>query len=197
MAMISPQDLYRSPNALAPDYSRFRVGGASAADRAFAPGVARRRVRGPERAWHDAAELVDDKWERAFAKADGVRRGWARCSTTPARSRSGRAPTSWWCASSRHSRSRSARAWSPPTASSTRSAASSTASPRPASSCKVPASPSATRRNASPGGRRSHRRRARVVGAVSKRGDRFRARARSPTRARATAPRCWSTSTTI
>jgi kynureninase len=30
------------------------------------------------RSWLDAAELVDDMWERAFAQADAVRRGFAR-----------------------------------------------------------------------------------------------------------------------
>ncbi|PYO37892.1 MAG: kynureninase, partial [Gemmatimonadetes bacterium] len=33
---------------------------------------------GQQRAWLDAAELVDDMWERAFAQADLVRRGFAR-----------------------------------------------------------------------------------------------------------------------
>jgi len=33
---------------------------------------------GQQRAFLDAAELVDDKWPRAFAVADEVRAGWAR-----------------------------------------------------------------------------------------------------------------------
>ncbi len=76
--MLSPDQLYRSPNVLAPDYSRFRVG-----ERLLLTGHS-------HQAWPDvafdghmlalttAAELVDDKWPRAFAVADEVRRGWAR-----------------------------------------------------------------------------------------------------------------------
>src|SRR5436305_14851159 len=71
-------DLYRSPNALAPAYSRFRV-----AERLLLTGHSHQAW--PDRAWDgqlrafaDAAELVDAKWERAFAQADRVRRGFAR-----------------------------------------------------------------------------------------------------------------------
>jgi kynureninase len=32
---------------------------------------------GQQQAWHDAAEHVDEKWSRAFAQADRVRRGYA------------------------------------------------------------------------------------------------------------------------
>ena len=31
-------------------------------------------------AWLDAAELVDEKWERAFARAEEVRQGFPACS---------------------------------------------------------------------------------------------------------------------
>jgi len=66
-------DLSGSPNPLAPDYSRFRV-----AERILLtghshqawPDVARAAV---AEAWDDAAELVDGKWERAFAQAERVR----------------------------------------------------------------------------------------------------------------------------
>ena len=34
--------------------------------------------RGRVEAWNDAAEHVDDKWERAFAKAERVRQGFAQ-----------------------------------------------------------------------------------------------------------------------
>ena len=76
--MISPSDLYRSPNALAPDYSRFRV-----AERLLLTGHSHQAwpdvaFEGQQRAFLDAAELVDDKWPRVFAVADEVRRGWAR-----------------------------------------------------------------------------------------------------------------------
>ena len=72
------QDLSTHPNRLAAHYSRFRVterllltGHSHQAwpDRAFA---------GQERAWNDAAEWVDDKWEKAFAEANRVREGYRR-----------------------------------------------------------------------------------------------------------------------
>jgi len=75
---LTPEALYREPNALAPDYSRFRVSGRllltghshqAWPDRGFA---------GHVRAWEDAAALVDEKWEKAFARADRVRAGFAR-----------------------------------------------------------------------------------------------------------------------
>jgi len=70
-------ELYRSPNRLAPHYAAFRV-----ADRLLLTGHSHQawpdcaRL-GQLRAWDDAAELVDDKWERAFAQAEAVRRGFA------------------------------------------------------------------------------------------------------------------------
>jgi kynureninase len=70
-------ELYRSPNALAPAYSRFRV-----AERLLLTGHSHqawpdRALDGQLRAFTDAAERVDDKWELAFAMADRVRRGFA------------------------------------------------------------------------------------------------------------------------
>ncbi|MGH7588422.1 MAG: hypothetical protein ACRELU_07515, partial [Gemmatimonadota bacterium] len=75
---LQPEDLYSSPNALAPSYSRFRV-----ADRLLLSGHSHqawpdRGFEGQRQAWLDAAELVDDKWERAFARADRVRAGYTR-----------------------------------------------------------------------------------------------------------------------
>ena len=69
--------LYRTPNALAPQYSAFRV-----ADRLLLTGHSHQAWpdcarHGQLRAWDDAAQLVDQKWERAFAKADRVRQGFA------------------------------------------------------------------------------------------------------------------------
>lgn len=69
--------LYTRPNALAPHYSAFRV-----ADRLLLTGHSHQAWpdcarEGQLQAWTDAAELVDDKWERAFAKADRIRRGFA------------------------------------------------------------------------------------------------------------------------
>jgi kynureninase len=72
------EDLYRSPNALAPCYSRFGV-----ASRLLLTGHSHqawpdRSLDGQLRAWTDAAEAVDAKWERAFAMAERVRRGFTR-----------------------------------------------------------------------------------------------------------------------
>jgi kynureninase len=76
--MISPQQLYRSPNALAPEYSRFRV-----SERLLLTGHSHQAwpdvaFDGHMLAFTTAADLVDDKWPRAFEIADRVRRGWAR-----------------------------------------------------------------------------------------------------------------------
>jgi kynureninase len=70
--------LYASPNPLAAHYSRFRV-----AERLLLTGHSHqawpdRAERGQQRAWDDAALFVDDKWERAFERADRVRAGYAR-----------------------------------------------------------------------------------------------------------------------
>lgn len=75
---IDPASLFASPNALAPHYSRFRV-----ADRLLLTGHSHqawpdRGFEGQKRAWWDAAELVDEKWDRAFEKARRVRAGFAR-----------------------------------------------------------------------------------------------------------------------
>jgi len=75
---VRPADLYASPNALAPHYSRFRV-----SERLLLTGHSHqawpdRGFAGQAEAWNDAAELVDAKWERAFAKAARVRAGFAR-----------------------------------------------------------------------------------------------------------------------
>ena len=76
--MIELDELRRSPNALASDYSAFRV-----ADRLLLtghshqawPDVARE---GQLEAFEDAARHVDEKWDRAFAKAEEVRNGFRR-----------------------------------------------------------------------------------------------------------------------
>jgi kynureninase len=75
---IAAADLHRSPNALAPHYSRFDV-----ANRLLLTGHSHqawpdRGFDGQQRAWLDAAEHADGKWELAFEKADRVRRGYAR-----------------------------------------------------------------------------------------------------------------------
>ena len=74
---MRPDELYRTPNLLAPHYAAFRV-----SERLLLTGHSHQAWPdcardGQLEAWDDAAELVDDKWERAFAKADRVRRGFA------------------------------------------------------------------------------------------------------------------------
>ena len=76
--MITPDTLYCSPNALSPFYKRFRV-----SDRLLLTGHSHQAwpdcgFEGQQRAWLDAAEYVDQKWDRAFAMADLVRKGFAR-----------------------------------------------------------------------------------------------------------------------
>jgi len=76
--MIDPASLYDKPNALADHYGRFRV-----AERLLLSGHSHQAwpdcgFDGQAQAWLDAAECVDDKWERAFVRADAVRRGFAR-----------------------------------------------------------------------------------------------------------------------
>ncbi len=65
-------------NSLAPRYARFRV-----TERLRLTGHSHQAwpdvaLEGQVEAWEDAAALADDKWERAEAKADRVRRGFAR-----------------------------------------------------------------------------------------------------------------------
>lgn len=67
-----------SPNPLAGHYRRFGV-----ADRLLLTGHSHQAwpdvgFEAQADAWLDAAELVDEKWERAFARADEVRQGFAR-----------------------------------------------------------------------------------------------------------------------
>jgi len=76
--MPTPEELYRSPNAIAPEYSRFRV-----SERLLLTGHSHQAwpdcgFEGQQQAWLDAAVHVDRKWERAFEKADAVRRAFAR-----------------------------------------------------------------------------------------------------------------------
>jgi selenocysteine lyase/cysteine desulfurase len=81
--VIQLDDLRRTPNALAPDYSAFRV-----AERLFLtghshqawPDIARE---GQLEAFEDAASYVDEKWDRAFAKAEAVRDGFRRLLDEP------------------------------------------------------------------------------------------------------------------
>ena len=75
--------LRRSPNSLAPFYARFAV-----ADRLLLtghshqawPDLAREAM---VEAFDDAAALVDEKWQRAFARAEAVRAGFRRLLDDP------------------------------------------------------------------------------------------------------------------
>ena len=76
--MTDAASLYRSPNALAPHYSRFRV-----AERLLLTGHSHQAwpdcgFEAQAQAWLDAAQYVDDKWDRAFERADRVREGFVR-----------------------------------------------------------------------------------------------------------------------
>jgi kynureninase len=75
---MDPASLYRSPNALAPRYSRFHV-----SDRLLLTGHSHQAwpdaaFEAQSRAWLDAARYVDDKWEHAFERAERVREGFVR-----------------------------------------------------------------------------------------------------------------------
>jgi len=70
--------LYADPNALASEYSRFRV-----QDRILLSGHSHQAwpdcsIDAQMQAWRDASELVDDKWGKAFEQAGKVREGYAR-----------------------------------------------------------------------------------------------------------------------
>jgi kynureninase len=74
---VRAEDLLADPNPLAAHYSRFRV-----AERLLLTGHSHQAwpdcaLKGQIQAWDDAAAHVDRKWERAFAKAEEVRSGFA------------------------------------------------------------------------------------------------------------------------
>jgi len=80
---VALADLCAAPNAIAPDYSRFRVSERlllSAHSHQAWPDCG---FDAQQQAWLDAAELVDNKWERAFAKAEQVRTGFRRLLNDP------------------------------------------------------------------------------------------------------------------
>jgi kynureninase len=82
-AAFSLQDITASPNALAVHYSRFRVD-----ERLLLTGHSHQAwpdcgYEAQQRAWLDAAHLLDRKWERAFAQAEEVRRGFRRLMDDP------------------------------------------------------------------------------------------------------------------
>ena len=77
------EDLVADPNPLARHYRRFRV-----EERLLLTGHSHqawpdRGMEGQRLAWEDAADHLDRKWPRAFAKADEVRAGFARLLDDP------------------------------------------------------------------------------------------------------------------
>ncbi len=74
--MISYENLYSSPNALAKYYSAFKV-----SERLLLTGHSHQAwpdcsFEGQKQAWLDAAEFVDDKWNKAFMKAEEIKNGY-------------------------------------------------------------------------------------------------------------------------
>ena len=74
-----------APEALAAHYRSFRV-----SERILLTGHSHQAwpdvaLSGMERAWKDAAALVDEKWDRAFEVADRVRGYWGRAPGRPGR----------------------------------------------------------------------------------------------------------------
>jgi len=74
---LRPVQLYGPYNALAPHYSAFRV-----SERLLLTGHSHQAwpdvgFEAQQQAWRDAAELVDDKWERAFEKYERVCHGFS------------------------------------------------------------------------------------------------------------------------
>lgn len=75
---INAEDLYNTPNKLAVYYSKFKV-----QERLLFTGHSHQAwpdcgFEAQQNAWIDAANLVDDKWEKAFDKAEEVKQGYSR-----------------------------------------------------------------------------------------------------------------------
>lgn len=75
--MYAPEQLKGTPNALATHYSAFRV-----SERLLLTGHSHQAwpdvgFEAQQQAWRDAADFVDDKWARAFDKAERVCDGYA------------------------------------------------------------------------------------------------------------------------
>ena len=76
--MINVENLYSSPNALAKYYRKFKV-----SERLLFTGHSHQAwpdcgFEGQKKAWFDAAEFVDNKWEKAFEKAEAVKKGFSK-----------------------------------------------------------------------------------------------------------------------
>ena len=75
---FKPEDLYGSPNKLATYYSKFKV-----EERLLFTGHSHQAwpdcgFEAQQEAWNDAANFVDDKWEKAFEKAEEVKQGFSK-----------------------------------------------------------------------------------------------------------------------
>jgi len=75
---FNPEDLYGSPNKLAAHYSKFNV-----EDRMLFTGHSHQAwpdcgFDAQQEAWIDAANLVDDKWGKAFERAEEVKAGYSK-----------------------------------------------------------------------------------------------------------------------
>ena len=71
------EELYQTPNEIAPLYSKFKV-----SERLLLTGHSHQAwpdcaYEGQKLAWEDAAHHVDDKWEHAFTRAQAVKAGFA------------------------------------------------------------------------------------------------------------------------
>jgi selenocysteine lyase/cysteine desulfurase len=74
----SHDDIYNSPNKLADHYKNFKV-----TERYLFTGHSHQAwpdcgFEAQQEAWRDAADFVDDKWEKAFEKADEVKKGYLK-----------------------------------------------------------------------------------------------------------------------
>jgi kynureninase len=75
---FKPEDLFNSPNKLASYYSNFKV-----QERLLFTGHSHQAwpdcgFKAQQEAWIDAANLVDDKWEKAFEKAESTKQGFLK-----------------------------------------------------------------------------------------------------------------------
>jgi kynureninase len=75
---FTKEELFNSPNKLSQYYSKFRVG-----ERMLLTGHSHQAwpdcgFEAQKKAWEDAAEYVDEKWERAFKKANEVKQGYLK-----------------------------------------------------------------------------------------------------------------------
>jgi selenocysteine lyase/cysteine desulfurase len=75
---FKPEDLFNSPNKLASYYSNFKV-----QERLLFTGHSHQAwpdcgFEAQQEAWIDAADLVDDKWEKVFEKAESTKQGFLK-----------------------------------------------------------------------------------------------------------------------